>query len=257
MASDAKAAENARTLTPITYAYVCNRPESDRPKVELRRVGGNKAKIRVIVVDDHDLFRTGLSSLLAQQPDFEVLAQASGGRAAVRLARELHPDVVLMDLNMPDLGGEEATRQIIDHQPEVRIVVLTVASEETAVAAAIRAGACGYLVKDSPINEVISAARAAAGGQAWLSSRAAVALLDRVRREEEEPEADPAELAVLTSRELDVLRLVAQGRENTEIAIALGISSRTAKNHVSSILAKLELDNRVQAAVFAVQHKLL
>jgi DNA-binding NarL/FixJ family response regulator len=212
--------------------------------------------IRVLIVDDHDLFRAGLSSLLASEEDFQVVAQASGGAMAIRLAAELRPDVILMDLRMPDLSGEEATRAIVEHDPSIRIVVLTVASDDAAVAAAVRAGARGYLVKDSPIDDVVGAVRAAARGQAWLSPRAAGALLDRVRAEPAEPTRDPNALAALTARELGVLRLLAQGLENAEIAAELGISNRTAKNHVSAILAKLELQNRVQAAVFAVQHGL-
>ena len=212
--------------------------------------------VRIMIVDDHDLFRTGLSSLLASKPDFEVLAQASGGRMGVRLARELRPDVILMDLRMPDMGGEEATRMIVENDPDVRIVMLTVATDEAAVAGAVRAGACGYLVKDSPIDEVVEAARAAAQGVAWLSPDAAGALLLRVRREQSHPVMDPVAVESLTSREMEVLRLLAQGQENAEIASELGISARTAKNHVSSILAKLELTNRVQAAVFAVQNGL-
>jgi DNA-binding NarL/FixJ family response regulator len=212
--------------------------------------------IRVLIVDDHDLFRIGLSSLLNAQEDFEVVAQASGGRRGIRLARELRPDVILMDMRMPDLSGEEATRAIVGHDPSIRIVMLTVASDEATVAGAVRAGAGGYLVKDSPIDDVADAVRAAARGDAWLSPRAAEALLDRVRAERAEPERDPFVLQVLTARELEVLRLLVQGRENSEIAAELGISNRTAKNHVSAILAKLALSNRVQAAVFAVQHGL-
>jgi DNA-binding NarL/FixJ family response regulator len=210
--------------------------------------------IRVLVADDHDLFRAGLSSLLNQEDDLEVVAQASGGRGAIRLARELRPDVILMDLRMPEVGGEEATRAIVQHDPKVRIVVLTVASDEAAVTGAVRAGASGYLVKDSPVDDVVSAVRAAARGDAWLSPRAAEALLDSVRAEPAGAPRDPSALDGLTDRELEVLRLVAQGQGNAGIAAQLGISSRTAKNHVSAVLAKLEVNNRVQAAVFAVQH---
>jgi NarL family two-component system response regulator LiaR len=209
-----------------------------------------------MIVDDHDLFRTGLSSLLASKPEFEVVAQASSGRMGVRLARELAPDVILMDLRMPDLGGEEATRLIVEQDPRVRIVVLSVAADEAAVAGAVRAGACGYIVKDSPIDDVVEATRAAAHGVAWLSPGAAGALLERVRREHARPVPDESAIQALSPREIEVLTLVAHGQENGEIAAELGISARTAKNHVSSILAKLEVHNRVQAAVFAVMNDL-
>jgi DNA-binding NarL/FixJ family response regulator len=214
---------------------------------------GVEREIRVMVVDDHDLFRAGLSLVLASRTGFEVVAQASGGRMAVQLARELRPQVILMDLRMPDLDGEDATRMIVENDPGARVVVLTVADDENAVAGAIQAGACGYLIKDAPIDEVVQAARAAAGGIGWLSSQAAGALLERARRGAEKSQHDPSALDSLTSRELDVLRLLAQGQENREIAGGLGISPRTVKNHVSSILAKLGVTNRVKAAVFAVQ----
>jgi DNA-binding NarL/FixJ family response regulator len=210
-----------------------------------------------MIVDDHDLFRTGLGSLLVADPGLDVVAQASGGRMAVRLARELRPDVILMDMSMPDLDGDEATRQIVEDEPQARVVMLTVASDETAVAAAVRAGACGYLIKDAPIEEVAAAVRAAATGSPWLSSRAAVALLDRVRRVDDRPEPEHDSFEALSPRELEVLALVARGRENSEIAAELGISARTAKNHVSSILEKLGLSNRVQAAVYAAKHRLI
>jgi DNA-binding NarL/FixJ family response regulator len=214
------------------------------------------APIRVLVVDDHDLFRTGLASLLNSQPDIDVVAQASGGRMGVRLADELRPDVVLMDVRMPDLEGTEATRVIMDHDPEARVVALTVASEDADVAAVVSAGACGFLAKDTRIEEVAVAVRAAAQGAAWLSPRAAEVVLGHVRRLELEPELDPTPLEELSSRELDVLRLIARGMENAEIAAELGISPRTAKNHVSNILAKLGLQGRVQAAIYAVRRGL-
>ncbi len=212
--------------------------------------------IRVLVVDDHDLFRTGLASLLGSQPDIEVIAQASGGRMGVRLADELRPDVVLMDLRMPDIEGPEATREILERDPSTRVVALTVASEDADVAAVVGAGACGFLAKDTPIDGVAVAIRAAVQGVAWLSPRAAEVVLGRVRRDELEQEAEPEPTHELSARELEVLRLIARGMENAEIAHELGISPRTAKNHVSNILAKLGLPGRVQAAIYAVRRGL-
>jgi two-component system, NarL family, response regulator LiaR len=214
------------------------------------------AAIRVLVVDDHDLFRTGLASLLGAQSDIEVIAQASGGRMGVRLANELRPDVVLMDLKMPDLQGPEATREILQRDPSTRVVALTVVCDDADVAAVVGAGACGFLGKDTPIESVVIAIRAAAQGAAWLSPRAAEVVLGRVRRDELEREPEPARAHELSARELDVLRLIARGMENAEIADELGISPCTAKNHVSNILAKLGLPGRVQAAIYAVRQGL-
>jgi DNA-binding NarL/FixJ family response regulator len=215
--------------------------------------GTAKAQIRVLVVDDHDLFRAGLASVLAGQDRIDVVAQASGGRAGVRLAAELRPDVVLMDMRMPDLDGPAATQQILAHNPDIRVLALTVASDETDVAAAVIAGACGYLLKDSPIDDVVEAVRAAARGIAWLSPRAAEVLLDRIRRDYVEPTGAPESDPDLSPRELEVLQLVARGLDNSEIAAELSISPRTAKNHVSSILSKLDVPNRIQAATYAVR----
>ena len=212
--------------------------------------------MRVLVVDDHDLFRAGLARLLALQPDIEVVAQASGGHMGVRLAEELQPDVVLMDLRMPDLDGSEATRAILERQPSARVVALSVSVEEVDVAAAMQAGACGFLVKDAPIDEVVVAVRAAAQGATWLSSRAAEVVLRGLRGAAPEPDVGLVLVEQISPRELEVLRLVARGMENAEIGESLSISPRTAKNHVSSILAKLRLPGRVQAATYAVRHGL-
>jgi DNA-binding NarL/FixJ family response regulator len=212
--------------------------------------------VRVLIVDDHDLFRTGLASLLGVQHDIEVVAQASGGRMGVRLAAELRPDVVVMDLRMPDLEGPEATRQILAQNPDIKVLVLTVASGKADIESALEAGASGYVAKDTPIEGVAVAVRAAAQGVAWLSPRAAELVLGRVRAQgiDGEPERDALEQ--LSSREFDVLRLIARGMENAEIAEELNISPRTAKNHVSNILAKLGLPGRVQAAIYAVRRGL-
>ncbi|HWF72788.1 MAG TPA: response regulator transcription factor [Solirubrobacteraceae bacterium] len=215
--------------------------------------GQELAPIRALIVDDHDLFRTGLSSLLAATEGIDVVAQAPGGKMGVRLARELKPDVILMDLRMPDLDGLDAIQEIVEHEPAARIIALTVGSDEGDVAAAVVAGACGYLVKDAPLDDVVIAVRAAARGEAWLSPRAAAALLDRVRRDNVESEPEPEVISRLSPREVEVLRLVARGLENSEIAEELGISPRTAKNHLSSILGKLGMTNRIQAAIYAVR----
>jgi two-component system, NarL family, response regulator LiaR len=217
----------------------------------------NDGSIRVLVVDDHDLFRTGLASLLNTQPGIEVVAQASGGRMGVRLADELQPDVILMDVRMPDLEGPDATREIMESHPNTRVVALTVVSDDAAVSSVVEAGACGFLAKDTPIDGVVLAVRAAANGVAWLSPRAAEVVLGRVRRDgaDQEPDDDGL-IDELSAREFEVLRLVARGMENAEIADELGISPRTAKNHVSNILAKLGLPSRIQAAVYAVRRGL-
>lgn len=217
---------------------------------------GGGVAIRLLIVDDHDLFRTGMASLLGSQPDIEVVAQASGGRMGVRLADELRPDVVLMDLRMPDLEGPDATREILALRPDTRVVVLTVATDDADVAAALDAGACGFVAKDEPADGVGAAIRAAAQGASWLSPRAAELVLRRVRAQNIAREPEPQTPEPLSTRERDVLRLIARGLENAEIAEALSISPRTAKNHVSNILSKLGLPGRVQAAIYAVRRGL-
>ncbi len=216
----------------------------------------NDDAIRVLVVDDHDLFRAGLASLLSAKDGIEVVAQASGGRMGVRLAEELQPDVVLMDVRMPDLEGPEATREILDRNPATRVLALTVVSDDADVSAVVEAGAVGFLAKDTPIDGVVLAVRAAANGVAWLSPRAAEVVLGRVRRDGVDQGDQSDAIDELSSREQEVLRLIARGMENAEIAEELGISPRTAKNHVSNILAKLGLPNRIQAAIYAVRRGL-
>ena len=208
--------------------------------------------MRLLVVDDHDLFRAGLASLLSSEDGIEVVGQASGGRMGVRLAAELRPDVVLMDVRMPDIGGPEATRQILERDPQRRVLALKVSSEDSDVSDVLQAGACGFLAKDTPIDSLVSAVHAAASGAAWLSPRAAEVVLGRIRAASPPPQ-EASGLELLSEREVDVLRLIANGLENAEIATELNISPRTAKNHVSNILAKLGLPSRVQAAVYAVR----
>jgi DNA-binding NarL/FixJ family response regulator len=215
--------------------------------------GGRREEIRVLLVDDHALFRAGLSALISEE-GFEVVGQASSGPEGIELARELAPDVVIMDLNMPGMSGVEATCALAAQAPASRVVVLTVSGDEASVTEAVLAGACGYLLKDADVDDILAAIRAAAAGESWISPRVAGALLERVRRGggERSPATEPG----LSDRELEVLRLIAQGKENTEIASELFMSPKTAKNHVSSILAKLQLQNRIQAAVYAVRRGL-
>ncbi|HEX3976177.1 MAG TPA: response regulator transcription factor [Solirubrobacteraceae bacterium] len=209
--------------------------------------------VRLLVVDDHDLFRAGLASLLSAEDGIEVVGQASGGKMGVRLATELRPDVVLMDVRMPDLGGPDATRLILEREPGIKVLALTVSSDDADVSAVLQAGAVGFLAKDTPIDSLVVAVNAAASGAAWLSPRAAEVVLGRIRTVAPAPPPDSKSLEQLSEREIDVLRLIATGMENAEIADALNISPRTAKNHVSNILAKLGLPSRVQAAVYAVR----
>jgi DNA-binding NarL/FixJ family response regulator len=210
-------------------------------------------RLRVLIVDDNSLFRVGMASILGAYEDIEVVAQASGGRMGVRLARELRPDVVLMELRMPDLDGPSATKAILGDNSSARIVALTVTADEADIAAAVDAGACGYMLKDSRMDDVAEAIRAAAGGTAWLSPRAAQALVDLMRREHTEAVQVRNPEIALSAREIEVLRLVARGLDNNEVAAELSISPSTAKNHVSSILGKLGVSNRLQAAIYAVQ----
>jgi|SRR5579875_1211849 len=219
-------------------------------------VEGTSETIRVLIIEDHDLFRIGLAVYLGDQPGFEVVGQASGGAMGVRLALELLPDIVLTDLRMPDLDGIAAIRMILAEQPQMRIVALTVASDDEDITAALNAGACAFLAKDSPVEEIAAALRAAATGSAWLSPRAAESVLGRLRSSQQES-SSAGDLSQLSARELEVLRLIARGLENSEIAESLDISSSTAKNHVSSILMKLELPNRVQAAIYAIRRDLV
>jgi NarL family two-component system response regulator LiaR len=210
-------------------------------------------RIRVLIVDNHDLFRVGLSATLAADERLEVVAQASGGRMAVRLAEELRPDVILMDLRMTDLSGVDATRAILKTAPATRIIVLTVVAGTDAVAAAINAGVCGYLLKDAAGSEILGAIHAAVSGDAWLSPRAARAVLERVRSDEAHAEASSHPETGLSRREQEVLQRLASGLDNSQIAAELSISPRTAKSHVSNILTKLDVSSRVEAAVYATR----
>ncbi len=197
------------------------------------------------------MFRTALRQLLEENGPLRVVGEAATGEGAVTQVREQAPDVVVMDLAMPGLGGVEATRLIIDEAPHTSVVVLTVSEEASDVVDAIVAGACGYLLKSASIDELIAGIRAAAAGDALISPGIAGRLLSHVR--EQAVPASPSPSTQLSARELDVLKLVAEGKDNAEIAAELFISPKTVKNHISNILMKLQISNRIQAAVYAVR----
>jgi DNA-binding NarL/FixJ family response regulator len=207
---------------------------------------------RVLLVDDHDLFRTGLRNLLEEQ-GVQVVGEAGTGTEAIRYVRELAPDVVVMDLNMPGISGVEATRQITSIAPLTRVVVLTISDQDGDVMDAILAGACGYLLKDSSIQELMRGINAAAIGESLISPHIAGKVLQRVRAST--PSAvDAATIrSELSDREIQVLKLIANGKDNALIAAELHISPKTVKNHISNILMKLQIENRIQAAVYAVR----
>jgi DNA-binding NarL/FixJ family response regulator len=206
----------------------------------------------VLIVDDHDLFRTGLRNLLEEQ-GVQIVGEAASGAEAVRSVRELAPDVVVMDLSMPGMGGVDATRHISSIAPLTRVVVLTISDSDADVMDAIFAGACGYLLKDSSIQDLIAGIQAASRGESLISPAIAAKVLQRVRATSTRPEIAGTIKAELSEREIEVLKLIANGRDNAVIAAELHISPKTVKNHISNILMKLQIDNRIQAAVYAVR----
>jgi DNA-binding NarL/FixJ family response regulator len=218
-------------------------PESAEPRHDA---------LRVVIVDDHDLFRTGLRNLLEEQ-GIQVVGEAAAGSDAIRAVRELAPDVVVMDLNMPGMTGVEATRQITGIAPLTRVLVLTISDQDSDVLDAILAGACGYLLKDSSIQDLMQGIRAASIGESLISPNIASKVLQRVRSTSSVPAIAETIRAELSDREIEVLKLIANGKDNAMIAGELHISPKTVKNHISNILMKLQIDNRIQAAVYAVK----
>jgi len=212
--------------------------------------------IRVLLADDHALFRRGVANLLAAEDGFDVVGEAVDGHQALEMARELMPDVVLMDISMPGMDGLEATRRIKAEIPYVRIVILTASDGERSLFEAVKSGAQGYILKKIEPQALYGTLRGVVRGEAPMSRVMAARLLEEFSRQAQEPApATPA--AELTTREREVLEHVARGRSNKEIAAALTIAENTVKNHLKNILEKLHLENRVQAATYALRQGLV
>lgn len=206
--------------------------------------------IRIMITDDHKVVRQGLKMFLELDPELEVIGEAENGAEAIARAHELKPDVILMDLLMPVMGGIEAIGRLRAELPDTEIIAITSVLEDEAVIGAVRAGAIGYLLKDTDADALCRAIKAAAQGQVQLAPEAAARLMREVRAPEPKS-AQPGE--TLTERETDVLKLVAQGRANKEIAAELGIGEKTVKTHVSNLLGKLGVQSRTQAALYAAR----
>ena len=233
---------------------------SDQPLTSAGQTEGTVTgdPIRVLVVDDHALFRRGLQMVLEQEPDIEVVGEASDGAEAVETAAETLPDIVLMDVRMPKRGGIDACTAIKDAVPSAKIIMLTISDEEADLYDAIKAGAMGYLLKEISIEEVAGAIRAVNGGQSLISPSMASKLLTEfasmIKKGDERQQLPTPRL---TDREMEVLKLVARGLNNRDIAKELFISENTVKNHIRNILEKLQLHSRMEAVVYAVREKMI
>ena len=210
--------------------------------------------IKILLVDDHSLFRSGLKSLLQRQDDFEVVGEASDGLEGVKLAHQLEPDVVLLDLDMPLMNGKEALEQMLSINHELAVLMLTVSEDGADLADCMRLGARGYLLKNINIDFLLDSIRRAVDGDSVLSPEMTSKLVARLRSNA--PVAAPSKLELLTPRELETLVWLAKGVSNKHIARGMGVAESTIKVHVQNILRKLELSSRVQAAVYAVEHQL-
>jgi DNA-binding NarL/FixJ family response regulator len=221
-----------------------SQPQSSSP--------GRRPRISVLIADDQRLVRTGFRVILASELDIEVVGEAADGIEAIELVRETSPDVVLMDIRMPHLDGLQATRRVLA-QSDCRVVILTTFDSDEYVYEALRAGVSGFILKDAPAEQLLTAVRCAAEGNALIDPSVTRRLITRFTRSLRPEETAPARLSDLTARELQVLRLIAHGRSNSEIAADLVIEESTVKSHVGAILTKLGLRDRVQAVVLAYE----
>jgi two-component system, NarL family, response regulator DevR len=211
-------------------------------------------KTRILLVDDHDIVRLGLMTLLNDQPDMEVIGEASTAGEAVKAAEKLQPDVVLMDIRLPGEGGIEATSQVTRRVPYSKVVILTSFADDELVVLAIRAGAVGYVLKQVGNEELLRAIRAAARGEALLDPSTTARLLTRVREAERKAEEDA--FRKLSDREMDVLIHLAKGKTNSEIGVLLNLSEKTVGNYIGNMFEKLNLNNRIELAAYAYEHHL-
>ncbi|MBS4213626.1 MULTISPECIES: response regulator [Neobacillus] len=208
--------------------------------------------IRVVFVDDHEMVRIGVSAYLSAQPDIKVVGEADNGKTGVELALQLRPDIILMDLVMKEMDGIEATRQIIEQWPEAKIIIVTSFLDDEKVYPALEAGATSYMLKTSKASEIANAVRATYQGQTVLEPEVTGKMMVKMRQKSQHlPHED------LTSRELEILLLMAQGKTNQEIADELFIALKTVKTHVSNILSKLNVQDRTQAVIYAFKHSLI
>ncbi|HNQ98846.1 MAG TPA: response regulator transcription factor [Trueperaceae bacterium] len=208
---------------------------------------------RLLLSDDHAMFRQGLRSILETEEDFRVIGEASTGREAVRYALETRPDVILMDIQMPELDGVAATKAILAEWPDARVIILTMYRQDRYVFEAIKVGARGYMLKDAGATELVTAIRRVAAGETLLNAEMAASILDEFRKLGDLPSHPEHKLSELTEREEDILRLLAQGATNQEIATSLNVSEKTVRNRLSEIFSKLRLNNRTQAALYALR----
>jgi len=212
------------------------------------------ARQRILIVDDHEVVRLGLRSLLERHPEFEVVAEAGNGREAIEKVEAYHPDVVVLDIRLPGMSGVETCQQITDQYEDVKVIMLTSYAEDEMLFAAIRAGAAGYVLKQIGGNDLVRAIESVGRGEALLEPSLTQRVFEQVRKAQREEEASA--FAELTNQEMQVLQLVSEGKTNREIAEALYLGEGTVRNYVSNILGKLGVANRAEAAGYAVQHNL-
>ncbi len=220
-------------------------------------------RIRILIADDHTMVRQGLTQICNAEPDMEVVGQAADGQEASRLALQLAPHVVVMDINMPVLDGVQATRYITENAPDVGVLILTMYRQDQYVFEAIKAGARAYLLKDADSDELLRSIRIVAGGEALLEPAIALKMMDEFRRIQEAPDGDMTsndgtdqQIAQLSDREQEILKLVAQGLDNSAIGDRLGLSEKTIRNRLTQIFDKLQVNNRIQATLVALRQGL-